>query len=165
MVQFVIEHCINCHQHKYYTRHSAVKYENYADKLQNELGGQDRCLKNEVPATWRKSPIFKPLSIEKTSSKVPLEEQVTEITPRVGAFELFVNIGEPQGKTVVVNLFSKKISGEWPLIKTVAKRALTAIAQIESGADLREIEAEYTIKKGKKQQKDSNNAAATQNFT
>ena len=114
---------------------------------------------NEVPATWRKSPIFKPLSIKKVSSKVPLDEQVIEITPRLGAFELFVNIGEPQGETVVVNLFSKKISGEWPLIKTVAKRALTAIAQIESGADIREIEAEYSCKKGKKQQKDKAEAA------
>ena len=71
---------------------------------------------------------------------------MTEITPRLGALDVFVNIGEPQGETVIVNLFSKKLSGEWPLVKTVAKRALTAIAQIESGADLRDIEEEYTCK-------------------
>ena len=83
---------------------------------------------------------------------------MTEITPRLGALEVFVNIGEPQGETVIVNLFSKKLSGEWPLVKTVAKRALTAIAQIESGANLRDTEQEYTCKQAKKQ-KDS--AAAT----
>ena len=112
-----------------------------------------------MPATWRRSPTLKQLTIKKASNKVPLEEQVTEITPRLGALEVYVNIGEPQGETVIVNLYSKLLSKEWPHVKTVAKRALTAIAQIEAGADLRDIEEEYTCKKDKKQKEDS--AAAT----
>lgn len=52
MVQYIIEHCVDCKSHKWTTRHNEAKYKQYAEEMQNHLGGADKCWINQVPGAW-----------------------------------------------------------------------------------------------------------------
>ena len=59
MIEFVVEHCMNCSNHGFSTYHDEEKYNFFAQQLQAELGGPSRCRTNEIPGSWLKSPLFK----------------------------------------------------------------------------------------------------------
>ena len=69
-----------------------------------------------------------------------------DLTPRVGSLDIFANIGLPKGETFIILLYSKKLSGIWPNIETVAKRGLEALNEAVAGIELIEIEANYSAK-------------------
>ena len=118
----MIEHCKDCREHGFQTRHDLQKYLRFADEMQKSLGGPTKCLKNQIPASWRNLPSIKAnLKIEKGSYSD--ETDTYAINPRLGAFEVFINIGLPQGSARIVQLFSKHHGGIWPRIPTVADRA------------------------------------------
>ena len=64
----------------------------------------------------------------------------------MAAFEIYANVGQPQGKTAIVHLFSKKLSGVWPHFSAVGSRAKRALQDSQSGEDLKELELRYTTK-------------------
>ena len=71
---------------------------------------------------------------------------LNDVNPRMGSFELYANLGYPQGKVHIVHLFSKKKSGYWPNFDAVANRALRAMAESEQGVSLQELEEKYTTR-------------------
>ena len=64
----------------------------------------------------------------------------------MGSFEIYANLGCPQGKVSIVHLFSKKNTGMWPNFTAAANRALKAMSDSEQGADLQELEQKYTTR-------------------
>ena len=64
----------------------------------------------------------------------------------MSTFEVYANLGAPQGKLAIVHLFSKKQSGVWPNFTAVANRAARAMAESQEGASLQELEAKYTTR-------------------
>ena len=66
----------------------------FADEMEKKLGGPTKCLKNQIPAFWRNTPIIKAdLKVEKGSYSD--ETDTYAIKPRLGAFEVYINIGLP----------------------------------------------------------------------
>ena len=68
------------------------------------------------------------------------------VAGRMGTFEVYGNLGEPQGKTAIVLMFSKKNSGMWPHFAAVGGRASRAIEEATNNGDLRELEEKYTTR-------------------
>ena len=64
----------------------------------------------------------------------------------MGTFEVYANIGQPKGKTCIVHLFSKKLSGMWPNIPAVAQRAQSVMDEVQNDGDINELFAKYTTK-------------------
>ena len=94
-VHFVIEHCCDCISHYGTTHHIEEKYIRYANTLQEELGGPEMCLANHIPAVWRQSPLIKSQMKVKKARKSTPDDELIRIKPRMGSFEVFVNIGVP----------------------------------------------------------------------
>ena len=68
------------------------------------------------------------------------------IEGRMGSFEVFANLGEPQGKIAIVHLFSKRMSGMWPHFSAVGNRATGAITEAADNGDLKELAEKYTTR-------------------
>ena len=75
-----------------------------------------------------------------------MEAATVSIAGRMGAFEVYANLGAPQGKVAIVHLFSKQRSGVWPNFPAVANRADRAMTESQEGASLQELEAKYTTR-------------------
>ena len=75
-----------------------------------------------------------------------MEAERISIAGRMGTFEIYANLGAPQGRVAIVHLFSKKRSGVWPNFSAVANRAARGMAESEQGASLQELEARYTTR-------------------
>ena len=58
----------------------------------------------------------------------------------MGALEVYANLGEPQGKTAIVHIFSKRMSGQWPHFAAVTNRAKGAISEAENNGNLKELQ-------------------------
>lgn len=54
-------------------------------------------------------------------------DKLYAIDGRMAAFEVYANIGHPQGKLAIVHLFSKRLSGVWPHFSAVGSRAKRAL--------------------------------------
>ena len=68
------------------------------------------------------------------------------IAPRTGAFEIYVDIGAPQGKQFVVKMFSKRLKGVWPHVGAVMKRIDQAFRESTAGVDISILEDKYRAK-------------------
>ena len=75
-----------------------------------------------------------------------MDAERISIAGRMGAFEVYANLGAPQSKTAVVHLFSKMRSGVWPNFTAVANRAARGMSDSEQGASAQELEAKYTTR-------------------
>ena len=64
----------------------------------------------------------------------------------MGTFEVYANMGAPQGKVAIVHLFSKLRSGMWPNFAAVSNRATRGMTESEQGVSLQELEAKYTTR-------------------
>ena len=78
----------------------------------------------------------------------------------MGTFEVYANLGAPQGKVAIVHLFSKQRSGVWPNFPAVANRADRAMTESQEGASLQELEAKYTTRVLSMQHEESGRKAA-----
>ena len=116
----MIEHCVGCDSHKWTTRHSAAKYESFAKQMQEQLGGESVCLINKLPGSWLESPTLVGLQLKEYPAANNPEHS---IDGRMATFEIYANIGHPQGKLAIVHLFSKRLSGVWPHFSAVGSRA------------------------------------------
>ena len=74
------------------------------------------------------------------------EAERVSIAGRMGTFEIYANLGAPQGKTIVVHLFSKQRSGLWPNFTAVAARANKAMNDSQQGATAQQLENDYTTR-------------------
>ena len=75
-----------------------------------------------------------------------MEAERISIAGRMGSFEIYANLGAPQGKIAIVHLFSKQRSGVWPNFTAVANRAERAMSESQEGASLEELMAKYTTR-------------------
>ena len=75
-----------------------------------------------------------------------MEAERLSIAGRMGTFEIYANLGAPQGRVAIVHLFSKQRSGFWPNFPAVANRAARGMSESEQGASLQELEAKYTTR-------------------
>lgn len=75
-----------------------------------------------------------------------MEAERLSIAGRMGTFEIYANLGAPQGRVAIVHLFSKQRSGVWPNFPAVANRAARGMSESEQGASLQELEAKYTTR-------------------
>ena len=75
-----------------------------------------------------------------------MEAERISIAGRMGTFEIYANLGSPQGKVAIVHLFSKQRSGMWPNFSAVANRATRGMTESEEGVSLQELEAKYTTR-------------------
>ena len=142
MVEYFIEHCVNCESHKWTTRHNEAKYKQFAEEIQFKLGGPDKCWINTVPGSWLGAPLIQSLQID---FQDPNSDKVA-VRGRMATFEIYANLGAPQGKTAIVHLFSKLLSGYWPNFEAAANRSLRAMSESEQGASLQELEQKYTTR-------------------
>ena len=118
----------------------------FAEQVQQQLGGPEQCLINRVPGHWLQAPVIGALQFEEYPDFAAAS---VALAPRLGTFEVFANIGAPQGKTAIVHFFSKAKCGMWPSFAVLGRRAKAAIAEASAdGADLRELEWKYTAKGG-----------------
>ena len=56
---------------------------------------------------------------------------MVSVAGRMGTFEIYANLGAPQGKNIVVHIFSKQRSGLWPHFTAVANRAARGMKDSE----------------------------------
>ena len=75
-----------------------------------------------------------------------MEAERISIAGRMGTFEIYANLGAPQGRVAIVHLFSKQRSGVWPNFPAVANRADRGMSESEQGVSLQELEARYTTR-------------------
>ena len=76
-----------------------------------------------VPAPWLQTTALVRAQVSIGYNR-DLDEYEPEaiVVPRTGAFEIYVDIGAPQGKQCVVKMFSKRLKGVWPHVGAVMKR-------------------------------------------
>ena len=116
---FVIEHCVDCHTHRWNTRHDEAKYKSFAADLASRIQQNvpdATILYNQVPKKWYEKEIYCQL--------IPNEDEKNDLYdmfPRMGAFELSTVV-EKKGRSEAILLYSKIISGMWPHFGAVAKR-------------------------------------------
>ena len=101
--------------------------------MQTQLGGPGKCMINQIPGAWLESPAAAALQYDEYPD--PAASQI-KIAGRMATFEVYANIGQPQGKTAVILLFSKKMSGFWPHFSAVGSRAAKVMAESENNGDL-----------------------------
>ena len=121
---FVIEHCLNCRTRcAWHTRHDEAKYRGYATDLSSRIREHVPdaiVLYNQVPKRWFEKEIYCQL--------VPNEDDnndVYDMIPRMGAFEVSTVAERGSGGSEAVLLFSKLIGGLWPHVGDLAKRMAT----------------------------------------
>lgn len=74
------------------------------------------------------------------------EAEMVSVAGRMGTFEVYANLGAPQGKNIVVHIFSKQRSGLWPHFTAVANRATRGMKDSEQGASAQQLENDYTTR-------------------
>ena len=89
-----------------------------------------------------------------------MEAERISIAGRMGTFEIYANLGAPQGKVAIVHIFSKQRSGIWPNFTAVANRAARGMTESQDGASLQELEAKYTTRVLSMQHEESGQKAA-----
>ena len=94
--------------------------------MQEQLGGPAACSINELPGSWLDSPTVACLQFNDFPSR---DAPTIGIAGRMATFEIYANIGQPQGKTAIVLLFSKKLGGVWPHFSSVGARAQRAMEE------------------------------------
>ena len=88
--------------------------------MQRNLGGPEKCWINQVPGAWLSQ---KPMNALQFIDYPSIEAERVTIAGRMGTFEVYANLGAPQGKNIIIHLFSKQRSGLWPHFASVANRA------------------------------------------
>ena len=104
------------------------------------LGGTDKVLINKIPVSWLNSANLKGILKYKH-----VHNSDAQIAPRRGAFEIYANIGAPQNEQLIIPIFSKIVSMQFPHFAVVRDRCNAAMAQSESGSNLKELADKYKI--------------------
>mmetsp|Transcript_4670 Transcript_4670/g.7938 ORF Transcript_4670/g.7938 Transcript_4670/m.7938 type:complete len:122 (+) Transcript_4670:37-402(+) len=108
---FVIEHCENCNNHAWNTRHDINQYKNYAVNIAKSIKEsvpQAEIVFNMVPKQFAMSDVYCQL-VHNSDEQNPY----FEIVPRIGSFEISIN---------GVLLFSKSLSGIWPNYQAIGNK-------------------------------------------
>ena len=66
-------------------------------------------------------------------------EQNVSISPRLGTFELFANLGGADEQLAVVCMFSKKMNGMWPSFAVLGQKVAHAKDEAEMGINLNDL--------------------------
>ena len=111
--------------------------------MQKILGGPEKCWINQVPGAWLSQ---KPMTALQFNEYPSMEAMMVWIAGRMGTFEVYANLGAPQGKIIVVHLFSKQRSGLWPHFTSVANRANRGMDDSAQGANAQQLENDYTTR-------------------
>jgi len=118
-----IEYCVNCKSHAWCTNHNEDKYLQFCTSLKSAIQNEMMEVRIYENARFPKPRPFRDESLTQDSSSMTPQRssqsrEPVPITPRVGAFEVFVDDKQ---------VFSKLKSGRWPRITQIVARVYDEI--------------------------------------